>query len=193
MKKALFLLLALGLFPVQAATLPQASSFISGAGTTSITAQSPSQIVCPLTNIDTCGVVLLCGGNTAPAAADFYGLYSLSAPTTNAQYQVPAGKTFYGVDAFAVLIGTNACIKFGYGPSKALSAEGVAASPSGSIEWGGPTAGGDCSGGFFTDIVSSTGESKSAVGVQWPALSYPFWKYQGGASIANFCIRGIVK
>lgn len=174
-----------------AATIPQASSVVTSGGATNSTAPSASGITTPLANIDTIGAVLLCAGNTALTASNFYGLYSLQA-STNSNYQVPSGKVFYVTDVYGS--GTNqnnnarfiACFSpLGSENTATICPTGAGGAP---VTYGNVAAG--SSGALpFGSVTMSFG----GLGIKFAALSYPVVQVQGTAANFNFCVRGIVK
>lgn len=184
----LFLILILGvIFSLSSfgANLPPASSVVLGGGAPAANLQN---VITPLSAIDTSGVVRICAGTNSGTSSDFYAFYPNSAPATTGQYQVPSGKVFYGIDLNANVTATNDSFQFGYGTA-ALAAEPTATPPTGVVYYGASTV--VATGGMSASSASTT-YGYGVLGLNFPALSYPFIKIDAAVGY-HVCLTGIVK
>ena len=158
-----------------------------GGAITSTTANGvPPQITIPLSNLSS--MVTLMGGVGSNTASNYYGFYSASSPASQAQYQVPGGKTLYILGIY-VSTGSSAVTQLGYGTA-ALASEGTGTPPTGVIYYS------------ASSTVATAGQIGTAaspaytyfpVGASFPASSYPFWRNNGSGVSVNMIMIGILQ
>lgn len=135
--------------------------------------------------------VVLVGTVSNTTSDNYISIASCSSPaSSNAQYQVPNGKTFY-CTSIQLSIGTavgNRAIQFGYGTA-ALGSANTATPPTGNVIYGSAT--GAAAGGIKTGPAGS-GDYQWNMPVSFPANSYPYFRYDTSSESVCVIIVGIL-
>lgn len=169
-----------------AANIPQAASVIQPGGAPS---QTGSGANIPFSAMTTNTFVRLCASNNSMTQNDFYSFYSLASPTTSSAYQVPSGKTFYGlsVDMIAgngdtsMLLATN---------TAQFTENAAAASQGGTITYFGSSNTGT---GSFTSGTANAPYNWNVAGLSFPSNSWIAVRSANSTDTVTICITGIVQ
>lgn len=190
MKKLISLLFLVACLSSQAANVPQASSFGSGAGMNGGDVAGNSSLTVPLGSMTTAGQTMICGAFLSHSANNYAGMYSYSSPTSVVAYSVPVGKSFYAVNMWILGGATATGVMFGYGTASVIS-EDTSTAPAGNIVYG-PVAGTGYASGFITHKTANNYNNYNSLGIVFPSGSFPWFKYSGTSDI-HICMQGVVQ
>lgn len=174
-----------------AANVPQAASVSSGAGALTGAVAPNSTIVVPIGSLSTATITMICAGTQGYTSTNLFGFYSMNAPSAQVSYSVPAGKTFYALNIWALSAQVSPGIQFGYGTA-ALIAENTATPPAGYVQYG-SAAGTGYTSGFVGNTVANIPSNFNVTGMSFPAGAFPTVRWQTTSGDAHLCIQGIVQ
>lgn len=128
----------------------------------------------PADSVNSAKLITLSGGVGSTATNAWYSLSKLN--SGNAQYQVPVGKTLYIIGFYCGTASVNN-IMFGYATASFSFA--TTSTPTGATNYSpnndAASSGLYCSGSHASPVYM-------AISMSFPASSYPFFRYQSGAT-----------
>lgn len=184
MNKIALILCFLFCTSVKAANLPQASNVVTPGGASKIV---QSGFTVPLSAINS-GFYRICASTNSGTQGNYYSFYSQASPSSNIAYQVPSGKTFYGmsVDTMSHVAGTGMLLAYG---SQAFVENSATQTGNTIVPYGNST----LVNANFQNGAAEEGDAWNVIGLTFPSTKFPAFKSNGGASIQTICITGVVQ